>query len=145
VKRPVFTYPMAPLKTYQDFKTPPESTLQDVLIFFSSNIEKNKSISTMISLNQLSPYVIYWHFHNWAAPVLSVNDLAFNHRYFWSADYFLDLDVSKESPLDADVIERRWDQIEKKLLKDGYIKLVASKEFADLGLTAQIYKREKIF
>jgi hypothetical protein len=145
VKRPAFIYPMEQTKKYDDFKIPPKSSIQDVLTFFSSNIDRKKSISTLISFAELSPYVIYWHFHGWEAPVYSVNDWPIVNRYFWSSDYFLDLQVSPGSPYSAsaDWLEKRWNEIGPVLLKGGYIRLVASKEFADLGLTANIYKREK--
>ena len=142
-KRPTFTFPIEHDKKYPVAKLPYKSSLRDVLNFFRDNIEKTKSISTTISMNTLSPYVIYWHFYDWGAPVLSANDLAFNSRYFWAADYFLDLEVSTGSPYYEGPSENRWAVIEKALLKDGYIKLVASKEFDDLGVTAEIYKREK--
>jgi hypothetical protein len=146
-KRPAFTYPVSidQKKKYADFKAPPRSNIQDILEYFSSNIEKNRSISTMISFNELSPYVIYWHFHDWGAPVMSLNDMGFNPRYFWMADYFLDIQVAEDSPYYTDWLERRWNDVSKMLLKEGGIRLASKKEFADIGLTAKIYKREKPF
>ncbi len=144
-KRPAFTYPADQPKKYRDFKVPPSSTIRDVLDFFSSNIERNRSISTMISFNEISPYVIYWHFHDWGAYVMSLNDLAANPQYFWLSDYFLDIEPSEDSPYYPDRIEKRWDDIGRMLLREGAIKLAAKKEFADLGLTARIYKRQKTF
>lgn len=144
--RPAFTCPAGSLvksKRYPDFPAPPKSSIQDVLAYFSSHLDRTRSISTMISLTELSPYVIYWHFHDWGAPVLSINDLAFNKQLFLSADYFLALDIAPGSPYDLDVCDRNWPAAEKALLKGGYIKLFASQEFADLGLTAKIFKREK--
>jgi len=145
VKRPAFTYPMDQIKKFKDFKVPPTSRIQDIMDFFSSNIERNKSISTMISLHEISPYVIYWHFHGWGASVLSVNDLGLNSRYFWMADYFLDLQVSENSPYSIELLEKRWDEVGKMLSSKGIIRLVAKKEFTDLGLTAKIYRKEKNF
>lgn len=145
IKRPAFTLPAERPSMFRDFKSQPKSTLQDVLDFFSSNIEKNKSISTMISYEQISPYVIYWHFHDWAAPVMSVNDLGFNPRYFWMADYFLDIQAQEDSPYYSDWLEKRWNDVGKVLLREGIIRLAARKDFPDLGLTAKIYKREKNF
>jgi hypothetical protein len=146
-KRPAFTYPVSidQKKKYADFKVPPGSTIQDILNYFSSNIEKNRSISTMISFNELSPYVIYWHFHDWGAPVMSVNDLGFNPRYFWMADYFLDIQASDDSPYYSDLLDKKWNDVSNVLLKEGVIRMAAKKEFSDLGLTAKIYKREKLF
>jgi hypothetical protein len=147
VKRPAFTYPSDQMKKYTDFKTTPISSFQDILTFFSSNIEKNKSISTMISFAELSPYVIYWHFQGqgWQAPVYSVNDLPIVDKYFWLSDYFLDVEVDTQSPYarTGDWLERRWLEIGPAMLKGKYIKLIATKKFLDLGLTAKIYKREK--
>jgi hypothetical protein len=145
VKRPAFTYPMDQPRKFKDFMVTPRSTIQDIMDFFSSSIERNKSISTMISFHEISPYVIYWHFHGWGAPVLSVNDMEMNQRYFWNSDYFLDLQVSENSPYFIELLEKRWDQIGKLLSREGIIRLVAKKEFTDLGLTAKIYKREKTF
>ncbi|MBI5399102.1 glycosyltransferase family 39 protein [Candidatus Saganbacteria bacterium] len=146
-KRPAFTYPMEQGAIYSDFKTTPKSSFQDVLTFFSSNIEKNKSISTMISFAELSPYVIYWHFQGqgWLAPVFSINDLPLVKNNFWQSDYFLDIEVDSQSPYAraGDWLERRWLEIGPAMLKGKYIKLAAAKEFPDLGLTAKIYKREK--
>lgn len=139
-KRPAFTYPADQPKKYMDFKAPPRSTIQDVLDFFSSNIERNRSISTMISFNEISPYVIYWHFHDWGAYVMSVNDLGVNPQYFWLSDYFLDIEPSEDSPYYTDWLEKRWNDVSRMLLRDGAIKLASKKEFADLGLTARIYK-----
>ena len=142
--RPTFTYPQDFTKDkYNNFKVLPKSEIRDVLAFFSSNININKSISTFISYAQLSPYVVYWHFSGWMAPVFTVNDFPVVQRYFWRADYFLDLQAAPDSPYYADWLERRWDKVGPMLLKGGYITLAASKEFTDLGLTANIYKREK--
>ena len=145
MKRPSFTYPMDQPKKYMDFKETPKSSIRDALDFFSSNIERNKSISTMISYAEISPYVIYWHFQGWGAPVMSVNDLGSNPRYFWMADNFLDIQASDNSPYYSDLIDKRWNDVSKVLLKEGVIRLAAKKEFADIGLTAKIYKREKLF
>jgi len=145
VQRPSITYPMDQPKKYSNFKVLPKSSVQDVLNFFSSNIESNKSISTMISYAELSPYVIYWHFHDWKAPVLSVNDLGYNPQYFWTTDYFLDVQATEPSPYSSDQYEKRWNDVSKVLLKEKLIILTAKKEFADLGLTAKIYKRERLF
>jgi len=145
VKRPAFTYPMDQPKKYKDFKETPRSSFRDVLDYFSSNIDKNKSISTMISYAEISPYVIYWHFQGWGAPVMSVNDLGFNPRYFWIADNFLDIQASEDSPYHSDMLDKRWNDVSKVLLKEGIIRMAAKKEFTDLGLTARIYKREKLF
>uniref|UniRef100_A0A7V3J9G4 Glycosyltransferase RgtA/B/C/D-like domain-containing protein n=1 Tax=candidate division CPR3 bacterium TaxID=2268181 RepID=A0A7V3J9G4_UNCC3 len=145
-KRPDFTYPKDfTEEKYQGkyFKAQPKTKLQDVLDFFKSQVDQNKSISTMVSFNQLSPYVIYWHFHDWQAPVLTVNDLGFNPKYFWNAEYFFDLQPSLESPYYGDWLEKRWNEFAPILLKGNYIKLVTAKEFPDLGLIAKIYKREK--
>lgn len=144
-KRPAFTYPPDQPKKYKNFKVPPTSTIGDVLNFFSSNIERSRSISTMISFNEVSPYVIYWHFHDWGAYVMSVNDLGVNPQYFWLSDYFLDLEPSVDSPYYPDWLERRWSDVGRVLLREGAIKLAAKKEFTDLGLTARIYKRQKLF
>jgi 4-amino-4-deoxy-L-arabinose transferase-like glycosyltransferase len=142
-KRPAFTYPKDFAENkYKDFKVPPRSKLSDVLQFFTSNMEKNKSVSTMISTAHVSPYVIYWNFRNWGANVFTVNDLGLIGRYFWISDYFIDLDISPDSPYYPDVYEKRWKDICPVLLRGGYIKLAAKKEFSDLGLTAKIYKRE---
>lgn len=145
VKRPAFTYPMNQPKKYSDFKVVPKSSVRDILNFFSSNIESDRSISTMISFAQISPYVIYWHFHDWKANVLTVNDLGFNPQYFWISDYFLDIQPSEDSPYYLDWLDKRWNEVSKVLLRDGLIRLTAKKEFADLGLTANIYKRERLF
>jgi len=145
VKRPAFTYPIDQPKKYKDFKETPKSSIRDVLDFFCSNIERNKSISTMISYAEISPYVIYWHFQGWGAPVMSVNDLGFNPRYFWMADNFLDIQASDNSPYYNDWLDKRWNDVSKVLLKEGAIRMAAKKEFADLGLTAKIYKKEKLF
>ncbi|MFH1710373.1 MAG: glycosyltransferase family 39 protein [bacterium] len=146
IGRPAFTYPQDFTKNkYKDFKVPPASSLRDVMDFFSSNIERNKSISTMISYAEISPYVIYWHFRGWGATVMSVNDLGFNPKHFWMADNFIDIQVSEDSPYYSDGLDKRWNDVSKVLLREGVIKLAAKKEFADLGLTAKIYKREKLF
>ena len=144
-KRPNFTFPLDSTKDKfaKNFKATPTTSLQDALDFFSLNIPRNRSISTMISYAQISPYVIYWHFNGWGASVLSVNDLGYNPGAFWSADYFIDIQATEDSPYYADWIEKRWDQISKVLLNDQAIRLEKQKEFADLGLTAKIYKREK--
>jgi hypothetical protein len=142
-KRPGFTYPKDFAENkYKDFKIPPESKLSDALSFFTSNIEKGRSISTMISTAHVSPYVIYWTFRDWGANVFTVNDLGLIGRYFWISDYFIDLDISPDSPYYPDMYEKRWKDICPVLLRGGYIKLAAKKEFADLGVTAKIYKRE---
>ncbi len=142
-KRPAFTYPKDFAENkYKGFKTSPRSKLQDALNFFSSNIERNKSISTMISTAHVSPYVIYWNFRDWGANVFTVNDMGLIGRYFWISDYFIDLDISPDSPYYPDVYEKRWKDICPVLLRGGYIRLAAKKEFSDLGFTAKIYKRE---
>jgi hypothetical protein len=146
VPRPAFTCPTGTMlkdKKYPDFPATPRSNIRDVLDYFRSQIDRSRSISTMISYTELSPYVIYWHFHDWGAPVLSVNDLAYNQRLFWSADYFLALDTPKSSPYALDICNIDWPAAEKALLQGGYITLFEAKEFADLGLTAKIYKRVK--
>jgi hypothetical protein len=141
-KRPSFSYPMDQSKKYPDFKVPPTSRLKDVMNYFSSNINMDKSISTMISYAELSPYVIYWHFRGWPKPVLSLNDSGGN-PYFWLADYFIYVEASKDSPYYADLYETKWpNELEGLLLKRGYIKLVQKKDFTDLGLKAKIFRRE---
>ena len=105
------------------------------------------SISTMICFAQLSPYVIYWHFQSqgWQAPVFSVNDLPVVDKLFWQADYFLDIEVDPQSPYarTGDWLERRWLEIGPAMLKAKYVRLVAAKDFSDVGLTAKIYQRNK--
>jgi hypothetical protein len=140
-QRPAFTYPANPPSKFKSFKTMPKAKLADVLNYFSSSIDKTKSIATMISSNHLSPYVIYWHFHGWQAPVFSANDLAMNQQEFCSADYFLDLKAAPDSLYAADF---QTHPIIPALVKAGIIKLVGQKEFPDLGLTALIYHREKM-
>lgn len=76
---------------------------------------------------------------------MSVNDLGFNPRYFWMADYFLDIQAQEDSPYYSDWLEKRWNDVGKVLLREGIIRLAARKDFPDLGLTAKIYKREKNF
>jgi hypothetical protein len=71
--------------------------------------------------------------------------MGFNPRYFWMADYFLDIQTSEDSPYYPDWLERRWNDVSKVLMKEGVIRLAAKREFTDLGLTAKIYKREKTF
>ena len=143
VKRPAFTYPMDKIEKYNDFKATPKSTLNDVMNFFSSNIDHSKSISTLISYDDLAPYVFYWHFHSWGARVFTANDFPYVKRYFWASDYFLDLQPAPDSPYYTNWLEKRWNKFAPLLLRDGYIKLVKAKEFSDLGLTANIYKRLK--
>ncbi len=143
VKRPAFTYPMDKIEKYNDFKATPKSSLNDVMTFFSSSIDRSKSISTFISYDDLAPYVFYWHFRGWGARVFTANDFPYVKRYFWASDYFLDLQPASDSPYYTNLLEKRWNNIAPILLKDGYIKLVMSKEFTDLGLTANIYKRLK--
>jgi hypothetical protein len=112
--------------------------------FFSSNIPKDRSIAALISFHELSPYVIYWHFHDWQAPVLSINDYHYRHPYFWKADYFLEVKASPGSPYRSEWLDKIWnDKLEPLLLRGGYIKLAAAKEFPDLGLTAYLYQRLK--
>lgn len=143
LKRPAFTYSMEQVKKLPSFKQAPRSSLNEIMSFFSSNIEKNRSIATFISYHELSPYVVYWHFQGWQAPVFTGNDAPIIGKYFWMTDYFLGLQPAPDSPYAVEQLDMGWDQIGPKLLKGGYIRLVASKEFADLGLTANIYKREK--
>ena len=142
-KRPVITYPKDFAENkYKDFKVTPTSRVQDALDFFTSSIGRDRSISTMISTAHVSPYVIYWNFRDWGANVFTVNDLGLIGRYFWISDYFIDLDISTDSPYYPDVYDKRWKDVCPFLLKGGYIKLAAKKEFSDLGFTAKIYKRE---
>jgi len=144
MKRPAFTYPMDQTKKYNNFKVQPKSSIKDILNYFSDNVERGKSISTLISFAELSPYVIYWHFHGWGAPVLTENDLGMNQMYFWYSDYFIDLQASEDSPY-YNISEKKWNEVSKALLKEGAIKLLMKKEYPDLGFTAKIYKRQRLF
>ena len=141
LKRPAFTYPMEQTRRLPNFKRTPASSLNEILGFFSSNIAQDRSIATFISYHELSPYVIYWHFHDWQASVFSNNDAPLVGKYFWQADYFLDLQAAPDSPYYPEWLEKKWNEIGPKLLQGGYIKLAAAKEFKDLGLTANIYQR----
>jgi len=142
INRPAFTCPMDQLKKYTEFKVAPKSSIRDVLAYFSSSIDSDRSITTMISYAQLSPYVFYWHFKDWKALILTMNDLPMYEKYFWLSDYFIDLKASPDSPYSTDQFEKRWNQYEPVLIRRGDVRLVGKKEFPDLGLTAKIFKRE---
>jgi hypothetical protein len=144
LKRPAVTYPMDQVKKLPNFKQTPNSSLNDIMNYFSSNIERNRSVSSFICYHELSPYAVYWHFNGWPAPVLTGNDLAYNPHYFWAADYFIEVEPAPASPYYEEWIDKAWkEKYAPLLLKKGYVKLVSSKEFCDLGLTAYIFKRVK--
>jgi hypothetical protein len=144
-KRPSFTLPACKLKQSGSFKAVPRSKLSDILDYFGTNIDKTRPISTRICMTWLSPYTIYWHFHDWQAPVLSELDRQGNPRYFWSAEYFIDIEAAADSPYYNELHGTNLgdDEVGRALIRAGYIKLIAQKEFADLGLTAQIYQKTR--
>jgi len=144
IKRPSFTYPMEQIKKYINFPSKPVSRIEGIMDYFRENIDRHCSISSIISYHDISPYDIYWSFHDWSAPIMTANDLAYTGKYFWLADYFIDIQAAPSSPYYINWLDKGWsEKYGPILLKSGYVKLMSSKEFTDLGLTAYVYKRIK--
>ena len=107
-KRPAFTYPMEQSKKLPNFKQTPTSSFNEIMAFFSSTIEKNRSISSFISYHELSPYVVYWHFQDWQAPVYTGNDAPLIGKNYWLTDYFITLLPAPDSPYAQEWLDQSW-------------------------------------
>ncbi len=146
VKRPsFFTEPLPSTKQRPDFPPRTKGRLRDMLDFCRATIPHDKQISTMMSFLQISPYEFYWAFADWKAPVYTMNDYPYIRQYFWFSEYFIEFTLKNTSPYIGEGSLKSWDEASKPFKQRGWLKLYASKEIADLGITVNIYKMKLPF
>lgn len=148
VARPSYLFAWEPgMDTSAVFVKKPITKMRDVLDFCSSTIPKDSSISTLVSFLSVSPYQLYWTFSDRKANVFTVNDYPAVGKYFWFSEYYIELEIKKDSPYIAEVKDggKSWSDAALPLKQRGWMKLYASKDFDDIGVVAKIYKMKLPF
>jgi len=146
VKRPDFLFPVEPGdKNRVVFRSRPATKLKDILNYCSSEIPRDKSISTLVGFNECSPYLWYWHFGDRKSNLFTSNDYPMAGKYFWFSDYFISFDLSDDSPYLVEIKDKSWSEPFLPYIQRGWLTLYGSKFFPDQGITAKIYRMKLPF
>ncbi|MFC1571671.1 ArnT family glycosyltransferase [Candidatus Margulisiibacteriota bacterium] len=113
--------------------------LADVLAFFHDNIPKDKPVSTALSTAGLSPYVFYFYFHDWQAPVQTRFQMS--QPYFYRSEYYLTLELDEPDKFGViDDSVNSWNKILVENLQAGKLEVFKEQDFDTIGVTGRIYR-----
>lgn len=109
--------------------------LVDALIFFHNNLPHDRSVSVGMSGGRMSPYVFYFYFRDWQAPIYT--DFQSGAPGFGQTDFLITIEEKGEQFTDQAPLDK-WNAFVNAQQRAGNYILYKQQAWPTIGITAKI-------